>query len=157
MTKQSRWLKGDVISGAVLVALGVYIVSEARSWDYSTAEGPGPGFFPMWYGIAMIVLSLVLIVQAAVRQPSVHDAGRVDWGGIGRALLVWLAFAVCTALLKVAGFFIAMALLTLFIIAVMYGKPLKVALPSAILTSAGFYLVFPLALGVELPAGLLGF
>lgn len=157
MAKQSGWLKGDVVSGAVLAALGVYIISEARQWAYMTAEGPGPGFFPMWYGIALAVLSLLLIVQAALRQPSVHDAGRTDWGGIGRALLVWLAFAASTALLKVLGFFIAMALLTLFIIAVMYGKPLKVAVPAALGVAAGFWAVFPLALGVELPAGPLGF
>jgi hypothetical protein len=30
-------------------------------------EGPGPGFFPLWYGGAMIVLSLVLVAGAVMR------------------------------------------------------------------------------------------
>lgn len=152
---QSKWIKGDVVSGAVLAALGAYIVSQAWRWDYSTAEGPGPGFFPMWYGLAMVVLSLILVVRSGF---SATTAGKaVDWTGIGRALIVWAAFAVCVVMIKPLGFLLALALLTLFIVAVMYGQPLKVALAVAVGNAAGFYLVFGLALQLSLPAGPLGF
>ncbi len=153
---QANWLKGDVVSGAVLAALGVFIISEARQWTYGSAEGPGPGFFPMWYGIAMVVLSLVLIASSFIR-PAQIKGEPVDWRGIGRALTVWVAFAGCVALLKMTGFLIALGLLTLFVVAVMYGKPLKVALAVAAGNAAGFYLVFPFALDVSLPVGPLGF
>ena len=49
----------DVWSGLALAALGAYIVFRARGWDYLTPEGPGPGFFPLWYGVAMLGLSMV--------------------------------------------------------------------------------------------------
>ena len=151
---QSKWMKGDVVSGAVLAALGVYIVSEAWRWDYSTAEGPGPGFFPLWYGIAMVLLSLVLVLRTAFS----GTAGKTtDWGGVGRALTVWVVFALAIALMKFIGFLTALALLTLFVVAVLYGRPLKVALAAAIGNAAGFYLVFGLALQLSLPAGPLGF
>jgi len=101
VAQKSWFLKGDVVSGAVLAALGVYIISEARQWNYVGPEGPGPGFFPMWYGIAMVVLSLWLVVVSAVR-PAVAGA-KVDWKGVGRAMLVWAVFALCTALLKLLG------------------------------------------------------
>lgn len=153
---QSKWLKGDVVSGAVLAALGVYIISEARQWTYSGPEGPGPGFFPMWYGIAMLVLSLILIAQSVMR-PVQGGRDALDWHGIGRALLTWAVFAGSVALLKFAGFLLALALLTLFVVAVMYGRPLKTAVAVAVGNSAGFYLVFHLALDVSLPVGLLGF
>src|SRR5215203_4337544 len=55
---------GDVISGAVLAALGVYIFTQSRAWDYYTPDGPGPGFFPSWYGALMAALSLLLIWNA---------------------------------------------------------------------------------------------
>lgn len=152
---QSKWIKGDVVSGAVLAALGAYIVSEAWRWDYSTAEGPGPGFFPMWYGIAMVVLSLILVVRSGFSAPPPEKA--VDWAGIGRALTVWAAFAVCVALMKPLGFLIALALLTVFVVTVMYGQSLKVALAVAVGNAAGFYLIFGLALQIDLPAGPLGF
>lgn len=151
---QSKWMKGDVVSGAVLAALGAYILSEAWHWDYSTAEGPGPGFFPMWYGIAMVLLSLLLMVRSALSE----TAGKpVDWTGVGRALTVWAAFTACIVLMKFLGFLTAIALLTLFIVAVMYGRPLKVALAVAVGNAAGFYLVFGLALQLDLPVGPLGF
>src|SRR5262249_47572898 len=47
---------GDVISGAVLSALGLFIFLRAHQWDYSGPDGPGPGFFPTWYGLGMIAL-----------------------------------------------------------------------------------------------------
>jgi len=147
-------MKGDVVSGAALAALAVFIISQASQWQYSGEEGPGPGFFPLWYGIAMLVLSLFLAGRAAL-QPA---AGKpVDWGGITRALTAWAVFAGSIALLQVTGFLVSLALLTLFVVAVMYGRPLKVALAAAVGNAAGFWLLFPFALEVNLPVGLLGF
>lgn len=151
---QSNWMKGDVVSGVVLAALGAYVVSEARAWNYMGEEGPGPGFFPMWYGIAMIVLSLVLVLRASM-QP--RSGERVEWRGVGRALMAWAAFAAAVASLKLIGFLLALALLTLFVVAVMYGRPLKIAFAAAAGNAAGFYLLFVVALDLSLPAGPLGF
>ncbi len=109
----------------------------------------------MWYGIAMVVLSLILVLRSGFSPDTAQKA--VDWTGIGRALIVWSAFAVCVALIKPLGFLIALALLTMFIVAVMYGQSLKMALAVAVGNAAGFYLVFGLALQLSLPAGPLGF
>jgi putative tricarboxylic transport membrane protein len=133
----------DFWSGLALAALGGYIVFEARAWTYSGPDGPGPGFFPLWYGIAMLVLSAILVLAS--------KPASVDWKGTGRALLTWAAFAVSVALLKLAGFIIGFAALTFFIVAVMYRRPLVQAVMVAIGVAAGFWLVFPLALNVALP------
>ena len=77
--------KGDVISGAVLAALGVYIITQARAWDYYTLDGPGPGFFPFWYGVAMVVLSLLLVLNAARTGDDGESKAGVDWPSTGRA------------------------------------------------------------------------
>ncbi|HUQ24157.1 MAG TPA: tripartite tricarboxylate transporter TctB family protein [Burkholderiales bacterium] len=139
-----RYRSGDFWSGLALAALGGYIVYAARGWEYLGQDGPGPGFFPLWYGIAMLVLSLVLVFS--------RDEGqKVDWRGSGRAFATWAAFAVSVVLLKVAGFVVGFAALTFFMVAVMYRRPLAVAALVAVGATAGFYLVFPLALGVQLP------
>jgi len=148
-------MPGDLWSGLALAALGAYIVVQASRWDYLTPEGPGPGFFPLWYGIAMVALSAVLVVSHLRRRSSLRKT--IAWDRVGRALSTWLALVVSIALFKPLGFVIGFALLTYFLVAVMYRRPLKVAAAVAFASTAGFYLVFSLALGVPLPAGPLGF
>ena len=146
---------GNLWSGLALAALGTYVIVQARQWDYLTPEGPGAGFFPLWYGIAMLALSVVLVVSE-LRRRSARGAA-ISWRPVGRALSTWLALAVSVALLKPLGFVISFALLTYFIVAVMYRRPLKIAALVAAASAAGFFLVFQLALDVSLPVGVLGF
>lgn len=146
---------GDLWSGLALALLGGFIIAQAWQWDYSTSEGPGPGFFPLWYGIAMLALSALLVASNLRAAPA---RGKTpDWARIRRALGVWLALAVSVALFKLVGFVVGFALLTYFIAAVLYRKPPATAAIVAAATGAGFYLVFDLALGLALPAGMLGF
>ena len=151
------------MSGALLAGLGVYIVVEARRWEYLGADGPGPGFFPLWYGLAMIALSLGLI-STSVATPAAVPA-RADAAGrasvttleMRRALATWIGLAACVGLLKLLGFLVAFALFTFFVAVVMYRRPMLPSLAVAVGSALGFYLVFPLALGVALPRGLFGF
>jgi putative tricarboxylic transport membrane protein len=138
---------GDFWSGLALGGLGAYIVSEAARWEYLGPDGPGPGFFPLWYGIAIAALSLALVISSLRSK----DSERIEWAGAGRAFATWAAFAVCVAALKVVGFFVSLAALTFFIVAVMYRRPLRVAATVAAAIAVAFYVVFPLALGVGLP------
>jgi len=146
---------GDLVSGAVLAALGVFVLVEARQWDYLAADGPGPGFFPMWYGAALVALSVVLCAGALTRARRAGTS--VGRPGIARAACVWVALALAIALLEVLGFSLSIGLLTVFIACAMYGRPLRFGLTAGVLVPAAFHLVFTLALGVSLPAGFLGF
>ncbi len=142
-----KFAQADFYSGLTLGALGAYIIVQASRWEYLGQDGPGPGFFPFWYGIAMAALSLALVVSSALRK----GPEGVDWRGAGRAFATWIALAASVAMLKLAGFLVSFALLTFFIVAVMYRRPLWVAVIVAAALGAGFYVVFPLALGVQLP------
>ena len=146
---------GDLWSGIALALLGLFIVVQAWQWDYLGPEGPGAGFFPLWYGLAILALSLLLIASQLRRARG--GPARVDWPRVRRALSAWLALAAAVALFKVLGFVASFALLTYFIVAAMYRKPAAVAALTAGAAGIGFYLVFDLALGLSLPAGVLGF
>lgn len=148
--------RGEVVSGVVLAALGGYVVSEAVRWEYLGPDGPGPGFFPVWYGAVMIVLSVVLVLQNVMSGAAV--AGKpVNWREVGRVLIVWAGFVASVALLKVLGFILSFGFFVLFVVAGMYRRPMRVAISVAVGCAAGFYLVFPFALDVRLPTGILGF
>ena len=140
-----RARSADFWSGLVLGGLGAYIIVTASRWEYLGQDGPGPGFFQLWYGIAMSALSLVLVFS------SLKSQTRIDWSDAPRALAAWGAFALMCAAFKLIGFLPAFALLTFFLVAVMYRRPLKVAAAVSAALTAGFYLLFPLALGVKLP------
>jgi len=145
---------GDLWSGLALALLGAGIVAQAWQWEYLGPDGPGPGFFPLWYGLAMLALSALLVVSNLRRAPRPNP---VEWSRVGRALCAWLALAVSVALFKVLGFVVSFALLTYFMVAVMYRKPPKTAALAALASGAGFHLVFDQLLGLSLPSGFLGF
>lgn len=146
---------GDVVSGAVLAALGTYIVIQASIWPYYGSDGPGPGFFPLWYGVLMIALSLALIVSAA-RKPKPEQA-KTDTVGMRRAMLVWAAFAACLAAMGFLGFSISFALFTTFVVTYVFQRPLLTALLTGAASALAFYLIFYQVLGVQLPTGPVGF
>lgn len=142
----------DVISGAVLAALGTFILSQALEWNYLGPDGPGPGFFPVGYGVLMIALSLFLVVKA-VAKPDPSSRAPIDWRGTGRALGTWALFAGSIALMEPLGFPLAFGLLVLGIVWQVMGKGLIAGLATAIPMTAGFWLVFVMALGINLPVG----
>jgi putative tricarboxylic transport membrane protein len=146
---------GDVASGAVMAALGTYIVVQASIWPYYEVSGPGPGFFPLWYGVLMIGLSLWLIISAArKRKPETEPAATI---GVGRAVIVWAGFTVSLALMAFLGFCIAFTLFTMFIVSYVLGRPILTGLLTGAISAAGFYVLFWLVLGVQLPTGYVGF
>ena len=144
---------GDFWSGLALAGLGTFILFQARGWAYVSEEGPGPGFFPMWYGTAMLVLSLLLVAGAVFKRPA--GDGRIAWPEVSRALTCWAAFVACVAIMGSVGFIASFALLTWFMATVMAKQPQRVALPLAIGGALGFYLLFSWALDVALPMGTL--
>lgn len=147
--------KGDFWSGMALAALGAYIVRDAWNWEYLSVDGPGPGFFPVWYGGAMVVLSLLLVAGAVLKSDPAAKQRRVNWSELGRVLTCWVAFAACIALLNVLGFVVSFALMAWFIVTVLFRKSQRIAVGLAVGGALCFYALFSLALGVALPAGFL--
>jgi putative tricarboxylic transport membrane protein len=142
-----RAAKADFWSGLALAGLGAYIIFQASRWEYVGSDGPGPGFFPLWYGIVMVALSLFLVVSSV----KASDTSTIDWTGAGRAFSTWAALVVAVALMKWTGFAVAFAALTFFIACVMYGRRPWVGAVAGVVAAAAFYAVFALALGVKLP------
>jgi putative tricarboxylic transport membrane protein len=150
-TPRSR--RGDFWSGLVLAGLGAYIVSQAWGWEYLGPDGPGAGFFPLWYGVAMMVLSLALVVQSIRRPASTPDRSTENTGDVRRALGCWIVLVLGIVLMKFVGFLIGFAALTWYMVVVLFRQSLLKGLAIAAAFALGFYLLFGLALGVALPSG----
>lgn len=157
----------DVISGAALSALSVYIVAQALSWPLFGAFGPGPGFFPLVYAAVMLPASLWLFVRgmrggyvapvSATNDDDASDAPDASQGGgTQAALATWVALALSVPAMSVAGFVPGIFALTLFVAKIVFRKKWLASLLTAFGISIGLFVLFELLLDIELPHGLLG-
>ena len=150
--------KGELLTGAVLAAFGGFVIYEAHSLPYTSESGPGPGFFPLWIGIGIVVCSLAMLYGYFSRTDrNSEETAMVSRVELARALGAWLAFVATIILLPLIGFGLSLGLLTAFLILVLDRRSPWLAVGVALGLALGFHLVFPVALGVSLPRGPWGF
>jgi len=141
----NRWRnlnKSELIAAALLFALGLSIIFQALAWTYLTPDGPGPGFFPLWAGIGITVLSAGIAFFHIYAVFNEQPVERTNWDGSARVLAGWAGLAVAIALLKPAGFVVSFFLLTLFLVFFVFRRRFITALAVGIGSCAGFWLVF---------------
>jgi putative tricarboxylic transport membrane protein len=150
--------KGELLTGAVLAAFGGFVIYEAHSLPYTSESGPGPGFFPLWIGIGIVVCSLAMLYDYFFRTDSnSEETAEVAKVELARALGAWVAFVATIVLLPLIGFGLSLGLLTAFLILVLDRRSTWAALGVGVGLALGFHLVFVVALGVSLPVGPWGF
>jgi len=149
-----------VALGAVVAALGAWLLYRSLTELPFRGENgePGPGYLPVLLTVCLVALGLSLSVVSAFG-PRARSAeaptlslGRTE---IGRALLVWLALAVCVALLEPAGFLVAGEVLVLSIILVVERMRSIPSIIALLLLPPVMYLLFDVLLEVDLPMGIL--
>lgn len=151
----ARPIDRDVLPGLALAGLGGYVAWRALGWDLLTEDGPGPGFFPLGYGVLMVGLSALLVLRALLRPGPASEAEA--WGGHLRALGTWAAFAGAAFVMQWIGFVAGFAVLSAFIVVFVFGKSPARGAVVGLASAGGFWLVFERLMGVGLPAGPWGF
>ena len=154
--KRTVW-NGDVISGVCLGAFGTFVVTTSLNWSYSGTSGPGPAFFPFWYGIIILVLAIGLVISSIIRARSGTESNQsVDWPSLRRVAITWIAFATAVLLLTPLGFSISFGLLSTFLIIVVFKRSLLEAFLVSASGVLAFKVIFDLLLDIQLPGGVLG-
>lgn len=153
----ARGIDRDVLPGLALAGLGGYVAWRALGWDLLTEDGPGPGFFPLGYGVLMMGLSALLVLRAVLRPGPASEGEGEALGGHLRALGTWAAFAGAAFLMQWIGFVAGFAILAAFIIVFVFGKTPARGAMVGLVSAGGFWLLFEGLMGVGLPAGPWGF
>jgi putative tricarboxylic transport membrane protein len=136
-----------------LVATSVLIAS--RDLVYRVEFSPGAGFFPVWLGIALLVLSLFLLLKNTILKGDMNEANPLpDRQALRRVAIILGAFIVSGLLFERLGFLITMFALVVFLLIYLEEyRWYSGVLISAVMVSA-VYGIFKIWLNVPLPLGL---
>ncbi|MDN5725552.1 MAG: tripartite tricarboxylate transporter TctB family protein [Propionibacteriales bacterium] len=134
------------LSAIVTFGVGAFVVLTSVGLGLGEVSEPGPGMWPLVLGIAVMVLSVVLLVRGHVFTDTEKFSKSTLLPLIGVATLV--AFWV---LLPMIGFEIPAALLVFSWLRWLGRESWRVSIIGTVLTVAAFYLVFVTALGVPIP------
>jgi hypothetical protein len=133
----------------------LWIVQSGRL-NYWGEFAPGSGFLPFWLGAAIVVLSLIVLMQSLV-EPAAGQAGPIAAGRPGRVVAIVAGLLVCLALLTRVGFVVAIAAYLAFLIGWVERRSLTETVLVSLGASGALWLVFKVWLKVPLPVGPWGF
>ena len=133
------------------------MISVASKLPYVSEVGPGPGFFPLWLGIGLIIFASCLMLSSFPAFIKQSPSDSPTWEASGRALAGWFGLMVAIALFGPIGFSASFVVLTVFLIVALDRRPFLLSVGVGIGLAAAFYLLFVIALDVPLPAGRWGF
>lgn len=142
--------RGRYLTSLVATVVGVSAVVGALQMGVGSAVEPGPGLWPLVAGLLLTGSGAVstLVDVRAPDGPAVGIGVRVLLGIVGLAAYV-LAF-------RSYGLLLPTPLFLLFWVRVVAGDGWRVAVATAVLGTAGFWLVFAVLLQVPLPIGPFG-
>ena len=149
--------KSNLISGACLAAFGIYVISVASRLPYAADVGPGPGFFPLWIGIGLLVFASLLMAMSFLEPVKRELGGSESWKAAGRAVAGWIGLMASIRLCPWIGFSLSFVILTVFLIVALDRRPALLALGVGIGLAVAFHLIFVVALDVSLPKAPWGF
>jgi putative tricarboxylic transport membrane protein len=130
---------------------GATAAYESTKLPFGTIHSPGPGFFPWWTSILIVLLALVLLVQVLTSR-SAAAAGE-GFGRIAKVVALLIVLAAYTFLLDLVGYPLCTFFLVLFMLRVTDPQPWAIAVGVAGITAVGSYIVFAMWLSVPLPRG----
>jgi putative tricarboxylic transport membrane protein len=153
-----RWIKNSRIALAfLLLALGAYFNRTAKGLGYSDFGSPGPGFFPYWIGIGLVIAAVIWgLIE--LRNPIDSQIEQdLDPAGKIRVLRILLAMMALTALYEPLGYNLSIFAFMLILSSTMAKGSMKVNIAVALTLSFGVYWTFENLLDVPLPDSILPF
>ena len=144
----------DIISSIFWMGFGAVFTIGGLHYGLIRQGIPGPGSVPFIVGLITIGLSLVLFMQALLKESSPVEKLFGQQNSLQRFVLTLIAIVGYGAFLKSLGFVVTTFLFLIIAAAWIGREKWFVALSFSFLTAALSYLVFN-ALQVDLPRGIL--
>ncbi len=133
----------------MLLAVGLFVAWQNRSYPLGTLQEPGPGYTPLLLAIFLAVMGL-LIALRGMTSPALTET---PWPEAKRALVILIACGVATYALEPVGYRITIGALLIFFIGVVERRNPLTAATVAIGFSISTYYLLAVVLRVPLPRG----
>lgn len=149
---------GDRVFAIICLGLSFWLILEARKFAYMTTYTPGPGFFPLWLGVCLGLLSLYLIINTVRRKKSKEeDEGRLPGlKSLGRVGFIILFIASFIFFMKIFGFSLTVFISVSLILLILEGYSIPKSIFYGAIFSGVSFLIFQYWMGLEFPIGWLG-
>lgn len=134
--------------GIIPLVVGIFGLAYAYTLKLGELTNPGPGLWPFVIGGAITVFSIMLLVAG-------HEGKgyeRFTWG-IRTVGLGGVSLAAFILLFEWIGFILPGFLTLVFWLRFMGGESWRLTLIVSLLSTAGFYVIFAVLLGVRFPSG----
>jgi putative tricarboxylic transport membrane protein len=148
-------VKRETVICGIWLLFSFYLSVESYRLGLSSANRPGPGFFPFIAAVGIGVIAALRLVGQVRASASAEIS---DVGVTGEAKLVFYVIAGMTAyafLLEPLGFFFCTLILVGFYLKVIAGRSWPVTLAFAIAVALISHVFFDELLRAELPRGVL--
>jgi putative tricarboxylic transport membrane protein len=148
-----KMVRLEMLFDLFLVLLGIIITIVSLGYGFGSLRRPGPGLYPFFIGVAVLVLSLFVTISELRPKTDPH---LMDRGGIKTFVLMIITFCLWILIMPLLGYVIVTLLATYAFCKTMklegWWKPLAVSAGTAFF----IYLLFDYMLYIDLPRGLLG-
>ena len=146
----------DLVSSSSLLLLATAIGIQSYKLSLGTWAEPGPGFFPMGSGIALGLISFLILLNSLWT----HEPGqRVPFWPGGRAaikiVLVVLTLLLYGILLEYLGFLLCTFIALMFLLRVIETQKWFSAISFAVITTVISFAVFEFCLKSQFPKGII--
>ncbi len=141
----------DTIVGFFFIFVGSGAMIGAIGLQLGQAHDPKPGFLPFIDGVALTILSAILIIKAWRGDTTGVNA----FGNLWRPAMLITGLVIYISISNLMGFIIATTILSVIILRIMETKSWWVVAVGSLTMAIGSYLLFDRLLEVTLPAGIL--
>jgi putative tricarboxylic transport membrane protein len=148
-------VKREIIIGGFWLLFSLYTSVESYRLGLSTANRPGPGFFPFLAAISIGLITAFRLVNTCRKSPpdeNFEPASATETKLVVGVIAGMLAYAL---LLDLLGFLLCTFLLVAFYLKLIAARRWSVALIFAAVVALSSHLFFDVLLKAELPRGLL--
>ena len=137
---------GEIAVALLVILLGVFMIWEASGYPFGSLRRMGPGFFPVWLGVVLILFGAALLLEV-----SFLEVRRL---AVPVRALVLVPLGLVAFALMVEPFGLVPATFVLIVLSALASRPvrLQVVFWTAVVVTAMGYLVFLRGFGIPLDA-----